>query len=413
MRQTRMILPQYAERFSCIGSACEDTCCAGWSVPVDEASYRKYKSLPDGPLRSLIDSSFLLAADGAEKTDAAHFAKIRIFPSGACPCLSEERLCRIQMELGESYLCRICATFPRDVQTVDGLKAVGLSLSCPEAARLVLLNRNLLPSTAGADYRMTWDETVTGQPLRSYFWPIRALALDLIQNRQYALWQRMFLLGTFSRRLEALVRGELQRSVPDLMSDFVRAVSTRDLCAAMEKIPANLPLQLEIVFRLIAQRVSNSYVSPRMHEVLNTFCEGIGHSLAASMESQVARYADAYGRSFSPFFSRHPHILENYLTNAVLRGVFPLAFRPPSFQGELEPARTFAKIVLPFALIKGLLIGVAGARGRKFCPADVVKTVQVAHKHFEHDPQFLRKAHAMLEERNLDDAYGLTMLLRN
>ena len=413
MRQTRIILPQYAERFSCIGSACEDTCCAWWSVAVDKAAYRKYMSLPDGPLRSLIDSSFLLAADGAEKADAGHFATIRMLPSGVCPFLSEERLCRIQVELGKSYLCGICATYPREVQTMDGLKMTELSLSCPEAARLVLLDGNLLPSAASAAHQMTWDERAIGQPLQFYFWPIRTLVLDLIRNRHYALWQRMFLLGTFSRRLEALARGELKRSVPDVLDDFARAVSTRGLCDAMKKIPANLPLQLEIVLRLIAHRAGNSHMSRRMHEVLGAFCEGIGRSPAASMESQAARYADAYAQFFSPFFARHPHVLENYLINAVLREVFPFGSRLSSLREGPEPAQAFARIVLPFALIKGLLIGVAGARGREFCSADVVKTVQVAFKHFEHNRQFIRKAHAMLEERKLDNAYGLTMLLRN
>lgn len=412
MRKTRIVRPEYAERFTCIGPACEDTCCAGWTVTVDEASYRKYTSLPDGPLRSLADSSLLCVSDEATKVDADHFATVRMLPSGVCPFLSEQRLCRMQVEHGESYLCRTCVTFPRYVQTIDGLKETELSLSCPEAARLILLNRNLLPSAAGAGYQMTWDETAT-EPLRFYFWPIRALALDLIQNREYALWQRMFLLGTFSRRLESLVRGELKRSVPGLLSDFVRAVSTQDLRTAMEKIPANLPLQLEVLFRLIAQRVSTTHIGPRMQQVLSAFCEGVGHSRTATMESKVARYADAYAQSFSPFFSRHPHILENYLVNAILRERFPFRSEPSSPQGEFEPARAFAEIVLPLALIKGLLIGVAGARGRKFCSADVVKTVQTASKHFEHNRQFLSKAHAMLAERNLDNAYGLTMLLRN
>ncbi len=332
MRQTRIVRPEYAERFSCIGPACEDSCCTGWTVRVDEASYRKYASLPDGPLRSLVDSSLPLNSDATGKTNPDYFATVRMLPTGVCPFLSAERLCRIQVEHGESYLCRTCAAFPRYVQTIDDLKAMELSLSCPEAARLVLLNRRLLPSAAGPGYRMTWDETVTGQPLRFYFWPIRALVLDLIQNRKYALWQRLFLMGTFSRRLEALVRGELLQSVPEFLSDFALAVSAQGLSAAMGKIPANLSMQLEVVFQLIAQRVNNARISPRMHQVLSAFCAGVGHSRTNPMENQVARYADAHAQFFSPFFSRRPYILENYLINAVLRELFPFGIKLSSSQ---------------------------------------------------------------------------------
>jgi lysine-N-methylase len=38
--------PQYAKAFRCIGSECEDTCCHGFDVPIDKATYEKYQTLP-------------------------------------------------------------------------------------------------------------------------------------------------------------------------------------------------------------------------------------------------------------------------------------------------------------------------------------------------------------------------------
>lgn len=414
MRQTRMIRPDYAERFACIGPACEDSCCAGWLVSVDEAAYQKYVNLPAGPLRSLIDSSILRVANGGGEPGAGPFAAVRMLPSGDCPFLSQERLCRIQVEHGESFLCLTCATFPRIMHTIDGLTETKLSLSCPEAARLVLLEPRLLPPAGAPGYRITWDETATNRSaLREYFWQIREFVLTLLQNRRYPLWQRMFLLGTFSRRLDAVVRGEVKRSFPDLLRDFSRAVAAGGLCASMETIPADLPLQLKIVIRLIAQRVNNVGISPRLREVLSLFVEGVGHTRKASMDSQVARYASAYAQFYDPFFRRHPHILENYLINAVLRELFPFGPKICDSEAKPEPARAFAMLAIQFALIKGLMIGVAGVRGREFCAADVVRTVQTAFKYFEHNLQFLSRAHALLAARGLDNAHGLTMLLRN
>ena len=49
----------YADTFRCIGPACEDTCCQGWSVPVDRAAWDKYQNLPESPLRVLINASVL------------------------------------------------------------------------------------------------------------------------------------------------------------------------------------------------------------------------------------------------------------------------------------------------------------------------------------------------------------------
>jgi len=132
---------QYAESFRCIGSACEDTCCQGWSVPIDQAAFEKYQSLPSSPLRTPVDASLLAMPEPASP---ATFAKIQMNGSNQCPLLTADRLCSIQAELGEGFLSHACATYPRIHQSIGGIRQTALSLSCPEAARLVLLSPNLL-----------------------------------------------------------------------------------------------------------------------------------------------------------------------------------------------------------------------------------------------------------------------------
>ena len=39
----KIVTPAYYKDFKCIAGACTDTCCAGWDVDVDEASYKHYK----------------------------------------------------------------------------------------------------------------------------------------------------------------------------------------------------------------------------------------------------------------------------------------------------------------------------------------------------------------------------------
>ena len=412
MRTTRMIRPEYAQRFACTGARCEDTCCNGWQVTVDEASYRKYRAEFSGDLRRLAEGA-LQPLGEEERRQSGSFAAMRLLPSGDCPFLSAERLCRIQSECGAGHLCHTCATFPRVRRTIDGLEETELSLSCPEAARVVLSALRLLPPPQAAGYRIAWDDRAAGQPLWSYFWPIREFVVELLENRDYPLWQRLFLLGAFARRLQARDAGRAQGNFAALRDNFAGAVARRGLCAAMNAIPADLPLQLEIVLRLIAQRVNQAPLRPRLRAVLEDFMRGVGHSRQAPLADQAARYGDAYARYYAPFFRRHPQMLENYLLNLVLRDGFPFGLTPDGAQAPPQPERAFAKLALQFALVKGLLIGVAGARRRQFSAADAIRTVQAAFRHFEHHAGFLDEAHALLAARGLNNARGLTMLLRN
>ena len=36
-------VPEYFKDFKCIASKCEDTCCAGWGIVIDDATYDRYK----------------------------------------------------------------------------------------------------------------------------------------------------------------------------------------------------------------------------------------------------------------------------------------------------------------------------------------------------------------------------------
>ena len=48
--------PAYYEKFHCIAGECEDTCCAGWEIDIDDESYRFYQSVPGDFGRRLRES---------------------------------------------------------------------------------------------------------------------------------------------------------------------------------------------------------------------------------------------------------------------------------------------------------------------------------------------------------------------
>jgi lysine-N-methylase len=424
--------PTYAESFHCIGSACEDTCCQGWSVPVDQAAYERFQQLPDSPLRSLIEASIIEASiltappQGAvdeRVAKPASFAQIRMDGQNQCPLLTEERLCRIHASLGEGFLPRICATYPRVINEIGGFEETALALSCPEAARLVLLDPELLAPVqlaqkglAAAGHCYAPAEAAAGDGLPSllpWFRPIRQMVLALVGNRTYPLWQRLFLLGLFCRRLDTIASGELQRSIPDFLADFEATVSTRSLLTAMETLPRDCAAQLDVVLRLAGLLLHRSNVRPRFVECVQAFTAGIGNGPSATLESLTAHYAQAHGRYFEPFLRRHPQILENYLVNAILRYRFPFGREGAPAGAPLSMARECALLTAQFALIKGLLTGVAGFHGEAFSAAYAVHTVQAASKHFEHHPEFSRLAYELLVESRMDGARGLAILLRD
>ena len=429
--------PDYAESFRCIGPACEDTCCQGWSVPIDQAAWEKYQTVPPGPLRTLLDESILCnpvkgisagraVANEASAAQPTPFAQMKMTATNGCPLHNAEGLCRIHAELGEAFLSTACATYPRIVHSFDGRDETALSLSCPEAARVVLLNPQLLDADSAAksvfaSASANPSETDLGadlpsesqNPLFFHLQPIRTTVLALVQNRAYPLWQRMFLLGILCRRLDSIGGGEVRRTVPVFLRDFEATVASGGLHAELETVPADHQRQLDLVLQMAGMLLHRSNVRPRFVACIEAFTAGIGNGPGATLESLTATYGAAHDRYFAPFFRKHPHILENYLLNTIFRCQFPFGRDGSKPDSTPSLAREFALLTSQFALIKGLLIGVAGFHGERFSAEHVVHTVQAASKHFEHHPEFLTQAHTLLSECRMDGARGLAILLRN
>ena len=139
--------PKYYEQFSCIAAACPDSCCKEWSVDVDAKAAAYYRSLPG----SLGDRLRQVLQDTDDGT-------VMSIENGRCPMWRQDGLCRIQAELGHDALCKTCREFPRLRHDYGDFAELGLELSCPEAARLILNSedssweRTALPDAGVAEY---------------------------------------------------------------------------------------------------------------------------------------------------------------------------------------------------------------------------------------------------------------------
>jgi lysine-N-methylase len=429
---TPRLRARYEESFKCIGSACEDTCCQGFTVPVDRATWEKYQSLPPSVFQILVQSSVTrapenVAAEVYPVGVTPPYATISMNSDNLCPLFTEHKLCGVQAAFGESFLSHICATYPRIVHSVDGMKEAALTLSCPEAARHVLLNPNLMGRAGRSERQSSGDKSnlagfkvevktasdETTSALPANFWEIREVVLNLMRARAYPLWQRLFLLGVFCTRLDSIGRGDLDRTVPEFIAAFESTVATGTLRQAMASLPIDPLAQMDIVLRLAGMMLHKSNVRPRFVEAIETFTKGIGNGPGATLESLTAQYAVAHDRFYAPFFETNPHIMENFLVNTIIRCEFP--FGKEGMKAGTRPAmeREFALLTAQFTLMRGLLIGAAGHHGKSFSTAHIVHTVQAATKHFEHHPEFLSMAHALLVESRMDGLTGLAILLRN
>lgn len=184
--------PSYYHDFSCIAGACPDSCCHEWDVQVDAGSaeiWRSWQGSLGDDLRK-----YLYEEDGE--------AYLRN-ENGRCPMWRMDGLCRIQAERGHEALCQVCQQFPRLRHDYGDFVELGLELSCPEAARMLL----------SADWHWVSRELPGGEEpeydgeIMEILLQSRPLALELLRNQALSVPDRLTALLMLGAQVQSRIDG--------------------------------------------------------------------------------------------------------------------------------------------------------------------------------------------------------------
>ena len=109
------------------------------------------------------------------------------------------------IELGHDFLCRTCRQFPRHETYFGARKETGLSLSCPEAARIIMetpepirfeteeIHADIMPTAIDPTLYFTLIET-------------RKTAINILQNRKFSIDKRIAAFLELSAEIQSLIR---------------------------------------------------------------------------------------------------------------------------------------------------------------------------------------------------------------
>ncbi len=188
----KLIYPRYYRDFACIASRCRDSCCHEWEVEVDAAAAAAYRALP-GELGDDLRAALY-------EEEGRTYLRSR---ENRCPMWRSDGLCRIQAAMGHEALCQVCQTFPRLRHDYGDFVELGLELSCPEAARLILHSpRELLWEEVPGGEEPEYDTEVM-EILKN----TRGGAASLLSRPEYTIPQRLRMLLMYAYHVQTAIDG--------------------------------------------------------------------------------------------------------------------------------------------------------------------------------------------------------------
>lgn len=162
------ITPDYYNKFKCIADKCKHSCCIGWEIDIDDATFKKYSNL---------ETDFTIKLkNNIELGETPHF---KLGQDERCPFLNRNGLCDIITNLGEDMLCQICSDHPRFRNFYDNFTEIGLGIACEAAAEIILTKK---------------DKSIINLPDEALQLPIirfRKNIFDILQDREFPIDERI------------------------------------------------------------------------------------------------------------------------------------------------------------------------------------------------------------------------------
>lgn len=386
--------------FQCIGAACPDTCCAGWRVDIDKRTYKNYKKIKDKNLSEKVNE---YVQRNKESNSDDNYAQIQL-NGRACGFLNNG-LCDIQLNLGEDYLSKTCLSYPRVFNFVDKRLEQSAKLSCPEVARLALLNQNPMEFDVTEDLFDARDSyrnslKTSNSIWHNCLWDIRTFVISLLQNRNYTVSERLILLGMFCEKLSSVSMAEDEATILNVIHGYSLKTNSNATKLQLAELPRVVHVQVKLLIEMVQARKSS-------HERFNEYSQQTNNAFfidTMDVKKVEDSFIEGYEQYYKPFIDEHSYILENYLVNHVFERLF-LVRDNQSIQED------YILLVVLYSIIRFHIQGVA-TYNKQISVNDVLDIIQACSKVVEHSSLFLKSISDHIKNSEFDLWALLTILVK-
>ena len=350
------------DQFTCLGDACEDTCCQNWSMQVDDATLEKYKN--EAPqLLAYVETE----SDGLTvmKRDATTRRCVKL----------DGGWCGIHKEKGDAFLGDACHFYPRVTREIGPLTHMTATPSCPEIVRLLLrLEEPFALAQTSVERIPHGIKNYSLEGLEpSHALAIHQAMLQTAHDATLTAEQAFSYIASVARSMELLDPANWHQAVPL----YLRLASGR-LPAPQPKAedPFNL---LHALCGLIV--ASHKPISPRLQEIISDMERIVAvkldwenvtlHTSPASLQAYHA-VLDQWQQQ-APNYN---HALKRYLQAQLSLSLFPFAGLGHSFSERITI------IGVRFATVKLALM--CAAAMKPLSEDDIVRIIQSLSRFLDH-----------------------------
>ena len=382
-------VPDYFDDFKCIASECEDTCCAGWGIVIDDKTYNNYMNVK-GEFGERLRSE--IVTEGSEN--------IFVLKDDDCPFLTENKMCDIYNNLGEDSLCYTCRQYPRVMEEFGSLREICLSLSCPEACRIILRN----------DKKVEFKLTENDEEITSYndinamlyinLMQCRNMVFKILQSRDIDLNKRAAIILKFITEVQDKIDLNDIKGIKVVIDKYSDKELIKEIYNDLEKYRDNESIKYNDTNEIFNVFKDLKHINPNdplgLENALRYFWQ--------SEEDEVI-YIEKHNE-FDSYFNDKIYKFENILVYFIFRYFMKAVF-------DYDISAKVKTAIVSYIMIKELLIVRWIEEGGKIAEEDVVDIVHTYSKDIEHLEENIERLAEIFETNRVFSVDKLLIALMN
>ena len=390
-----IITPEYIKNFSCIAEKCEDHCCHSWDISIDKSTYQfmtKKSSLK-------VKSADVIMRT---KSDTSHYyAKISLNNDGVCPFREENGLCEVHKEHGHKRLSQTCQTYPRTSTIRGNKKEHNLYLSCPEAARQILLNPTSMQFHQKNTTNDEFDENNYTRP--NWHEAVQQFLIDILFINDISLEQRLFYMGVTLRLIEPHKNNteELHKRLL-LCCEKINNNDFEKLYSEQRTSSDFYPSLLIKIFNYhINKDSSHSYKMASVR--FNLLYQQLLNALSITKSDSHKQYKilqHGFNNHYREYFAKNSHIWINYIIYIFYENDFP----------SKSMCQVFDNLIDDIFIIRGALSALASMR--PLTDDDVILVIQTYHRTRTHNKDYINDIKKIRSEVGINEELLSLMLIK-
>lgn len=378
------LVPEPNVGFQCLGSDCPDTCCTGWTVPIDKPTFLEYKKSTHPELRTL----FLTRLHREKEGGLDHYGTIKLKKEDNSCSFLDDGLCRIQKTLGADALSDTCSGYPRITLQHGDVFQQGLTLSCPEAANRILLQQGVtqfVPAPVLAREDQVVRIRSSARVPTDVTQAIRFFCLKLIRQEELAAWEKMAILGFFCEEAGAIQMQEQPPGYLQLIAKYGELLESGSLKQTIAAISSYPQAQVKVFAGILFSKLLKSNTK-HQRAVLEGFLKrlfGEGESMPQEefQRLMLEKYIEGIPRLDAVLSSGDAaHFVTNFLANQMFNEGFPF--------NEAGIFKSYLRLTSRFGSLRMLLALRCADPDDPPTPRQLAALTQVYARKFEHDQVF-------------------------